>query len=303
MSLKLFSNVNVLEVGDALTAFEDGYTLYDARYVQKSGDTMTGALFIDGSSDVTQLRVQGKSAQTANLQTWEDTGGTVLTQLDKSGGLRIGTTYGDQTIKLGLANTYPFELAHADLPGAQIFHVEAAKYVTATEDVQYYGANFLFQLGVSGSHVTSGVTGFTETVRNIDTGKVNNATGASYLVQNTGGGTIQDAAGLVAGINNSSGTLQHAYGILINYILNSGTLNDAYGIYLPDINAGDTKNYAIFTNAGDIALMASSSDKIGFHGAAPVARQTVTGSRGGNAALASLLTKLANLGLIIDSTT
>lgn len=42
---------------------------------------------------------------------------------------------------------------------------------------------------------------------------------------------------------------------------------------------------------------------IGFHATAPVAKPTVTGSRGGNAALASLLTALANYGLITDSTT
>ena len=40
---------------------------------------------------------------------------------------------------------------------------------------------------------------------------------------------------------------------------------------------------------------------IGFLGAAAVVRPTVTGSRGGNAALASLLTALANLGLVVDS--
>lgn len=39
---------------------------------------------------------------------------------------------------------------------------------------------------------------------------------------------------------------------------------------------------------------------LGFYGTAAVAQQTVTGSRGGNAALADLLTKLATLGLIID---
>ncbi len=46
-----------------------------------------------------------------------------------------------------------------------------------------------------------------------------------------------------------------------------------------------------------------SAAKIGFLGASAVTRPTVTGSRGGNAALASLLTALANLGLITDSTT
>src|SRR6476620_6737840 len=98
MAVKLYSNVNVLEVGDALTDFEDGYGVYDARYVLKGGDTMTGALMVDGSANAAQLRVQGVSGQTANLQNWEASDGTVLTQLERSGALRIGTTYGDQTI-------------------------------------------------------------------------------------------------------------------------------------------------------------------------------------------------------------
>jgi hypothetical protein len=42
---------------------------------------------------------------------------------------------------------------------------------------------------------------------------------------------------------------------------------------------------------------------IGFYGTAPAAKPAITGSRGGNAALADLLTKLAALGLITDSTT
>lgn len=43
-----------------------------------------------------------------------------------------------------------------------------------------------------------------------------------------------------------------------------------------------------------------SNPMIGFLGTAPVAKPTVTGSRGGNAALADLLTKLAAFGLITD---
>ena len=42
---------------------------------------------------------------------------------------------------------------------------------------------------------------------------------------------------------------------------------------------------------------------VGFYGTAAQAKPTVTGSRGGNAALASLLTALAGLGLITDSST
>lgn len=43
-------------------------------------------------------------------------------------------------------------------------------------------------------------------------------------------------------------------------------------------------------------------NKIGFHGVTAVVLEAVTGSRGGNAALADLLTKLANKGIITDST-
>lgn len=42
---------------------------------------------------------------------------------------------------------------------------------------------------------------------------------------------------------------------------------------------------------------------VGFNGSAAITKPTVTGSRGGNAALASLLTALASYGLITDSST
>lgn len=42
---------------------------------------------------------------------------------------------------------------------------------------------------------------------------------------------------------------------------------------------------------------------IGFFNTTPAAKPTVTGSRGGNAALASFLTGLATLGLVTDSST
>ncbi|MER8846056.1 hypothetical protein [Mesorhizobium australicum] len=48
---------------------------------------------------------------------------------------------------------------------------------------------------------------------------------------------------------------------------------------------------------------AANTTGIGFNGTAPVAKPTVTGAKGGNAALTSLLTQLASTGLITDSTT
>lgn len=59
----------------------------------------------------------------------------------------------------------------------------------------------------------------------------------------------------------------------------------------------------IFTDTADSAAVHTldgTGNKLGFHGATSVAKQTVTGSRGGNAALADLLAKLATVGLITD---
>jgi hypothetical protein len=50
-------------------------------------------------------------------------------------------------------------------------------------------------------------------------------------------------------------------------------------------------------------MLALSGSGIGFFGAQPAARPTVRGSRGGNGALASLISSLASLGLITDNTT
>ena len=58
---------------------------------------------------------------------------------------------------------------------------------------------------------------------------------------------------------------------------------------------------------GSVQLMggtvAASASGVGFFGTSPVAKPTITGSRGGNAALASLLTALAGMGQITDSST
>lgn len=57
------------------------------------------------------------------------------------------------------------------------------------------------------------------------------------------------------------------------------------------------------TDDPDITPSVIGLSGIGFYGSAPGAKPTVTGSRDGNAALASLLSALSGLGLITDSTT
>lgn len=81
-------------------------------------------------------------------------------------------------------------------------------------------------------------------------------------------------------------------------------------VTLPIITRETQDNTGIFFAASKVGIaaagferFAANSTGVGFYGSAPVARPVVTGSRGGNAALSSLLTALANLGLIANSTT
>lgn len=84
----------------------------------------------------------------------------------------------------------------------------------------------------------------------------------------------------------------------------SGTQNNYFrmeaGAAVLHVTAETQFNAAAF--GGRVHTLNGVANTLGFHGAAPVARQTISGSRGGNAALASLLTALANLGLITDGT-
>jgi hypothetical protein len=57
----------------------------------------------------------------------------------------------------------------------------------------------------------------------------------------------------------------------------------------------------IFGTTTGTKIGTATTQKIGFYNATPIVKPTVTGAHSGNAALQSLLTALANLGLIVDS--
>jgi hypothetical protein len=99
------------------------------------------------------------------------------------------------------------------------------------------------------------------------------------------------------------------------------TLSSQTGIFIAD---GGTGNIDIGTTDGDVTISASGAtgfvqlrgaagtlgiflggigDALAFYGTVPITKPVVNGSRGGNGALTVLLSQLANLGLITDSTT
>lgn len=70
----------------------------------------------------------------------------------------------------------------------------------------------------------------------------------------------------------------------------------AGGLYLS--GAPGALNHLLINSSGHLSI----GQRVGFNGTTPIAKPTVSGSRGGNAALDSLLTALANYGLITNST-
>jgi len=69
--------------GTNFTGIPDG--AMDTDYVEVAGDTMTGALLIDGTADVIQLKVQGHSTQNANVFEVEDSDGVDVFTVDSGG--------------------------------------------------------------------------------------------------------------------------------------------------------------------------------------------------------------------------
>ncbi len=113
-------------------------------------------------------------------------------------------------------------------------------------------------------------------------------------------------ATLLAGFQQSGGDTQFRTFTRPLQIITASNLELTSGSTSPtSISAGSHASGFRALAGAFVGLQITNTDgtgRVAFYGATPVAKPTVTGSRGGNAALASLLTELANLGLIVDST-
>jgi hypothetical protein len=102
-----------------------------------------------------------------------------------------------------------------------------------------------------------------------------------------------------------------AISILLDRV-NAAETTLAAGIFIDSTHANPSSKIANWrSNGADVLVLTPSlltltanarfNGTVGFNNTAPISKPTVTGSRGANAALASLLTALASYGLIVDS--
>lgn len=154
-------------------------------------------------------------------------------------------------------------------------------------------------LGGTGANAVSVVIGATSAAARLDITDTNASTSAiqnAAILRSTNAGTPSAGfgVGLRAGLKSTTTADQDAGRIAVLWNDATHATRQADMVF----SAWYTSNEREFMRgrAGSAAPM------IGFLGATPIAKPTITGSRGGNAALADLLTQLANYGLITDGT-
>lgn len=118
------------------------------------------------------------------------------------------------------------------------------------------------------------------------------------LMNRTGGAQGTDTAGLEAEIAQERSARAAADQVLQSAIAGVGA---AASSGASDLRS-ELRSETISRQAAD-TLLVPRNGPVSFYGATPQIKQTVTGAKGGNAALASLLTALADYGLITDSST
>lgn len=108
----------------------------------------------------------------------------------------------------------------------------------------------------------------------------------------------------------SDGVAEHGLRVFGGTLrVGDGSLSTPGLAYINDVDTGFARinpNDMVWTVGGLGAIWAreaAGATQVAFHGLTPQNKQTITGSRGGNAALASLLTALNFIGLISDTTT
>jgi parallel beta-helix repeat protein len=183
-----------------------------------------------------------------------------------------------------------------------------------TANQNYYAGNYLAgnktanRSLIGANNVFIGHPG-SEAIVNVSGGSAA-APGLSFIASPTSGlyrsGT-DDVGVTVAG--NVSAVLRSVSGAVNYPVIRSGA-TDNIDIFSEGSSANINTNISCKGSTGSVVLRSGNSAAVviatqgglGFQGSAAIAKPTVTGSRGANAALASLLTALANYGLITDST-
>jgi hypothetical protein len=223
------------------------------------------------------------------------TGAISATTLTSTGATSVGTT-----LAVTGATTLTGALSGSSATFSTTLGVTGA---TTLSTVSTSGAATLNSAAVTNNATvggTLGVTGTTTVAAVNASGNITvtgadlqiNGTNKAYRFRRGGGGLDLEATGADLVVSNWSGTnfngTQRSY---FRLSADAQNVQVAGKVEFVDALYGATKH-----------VLDGAANTIGFFGTAAAAKQTVSGAKGGNAALASLLTALVAYGLITDST-
>jgi hypothetical protein len=231
---------------DALSGGGTNYAIYTNAGLVRFGDAVD---IIGSDAADTQLLVKGAAAQSANLQEWQNSAGTILAVVDEEGHVGVldtPTEYIPFTVlkseNRGDANT---------LYGALIRRWLST---TGTQTGVVYG---LFgSMHHAGTGTVNTTKGIFAGVYGASSGTTADASGLHAYAEASGSANFTSAIGVRAQISNvGSGAIGVGYALFVSSPVNSGggTFTTHYGLYISAQTAAGT-NYAIYTNAGDVRL-------------------------------------------------
>ena len=279
------------------------------------GDDWVSLAYLD-SSDVLQLAVpSGGSRPVVNTDGRVTVGRTLaVTHADHSAAVptvRVQSAAGATALRVEDAGSQAVLLVSGDRTVTA-----AAGYLMRLEGTLTRANDSLFALqiapAVSGNNGSSNHILF-DVNPTVGAGTAPNslALSRSYPVVSSGGtvGDVRCFDVQSAVVGSSTLTALYGYRFRDTYVDNGGgsALTTLYAFHVDDLGGGANAaaaSYAWHSGKGRHRFGDNSADtRIGFFGATPATKPEVTGSRGGNTALASLITQLASLGLVTDSTT
>ena len=237
-------------------------------------ETFTDAVVVDGSQDITQLRVQAHSTQNQPLQTWENNAGNPLVRLNSDGRLELGDVTIATTPNAFLEADQGFTSASPIKQGVQsrgiVSGVMSDPLAWSVHELEFQGTGGVSstQKALRGKlmHANTGNSvgadlraGDFEVENQAGSGgqKVGQATGVYGRVNNGANGSTAylNQAAAVRGeiVNNSGDTIDDAAAFEVVSPTNTGTIGKLYGLRVPNLTVGSS-NYAIHTGQGLVHL-------------------------------------------------
>lgn len=213
----------------------------------------TAAQTITGSADAIQLKIKANATQTATLQEWQNSSGTLLSAVDGMGSFGIGVAPGSlyklivnetKTANTGFLDSCRFQVTVTPTGTSDAFII-AARIISLSSGTQNITGTIcgLYNQAIHASSGTLAVLEGGQFIAKLNAtgGNVTNAYGAEFTIQ-----TAASSGGVITNVQNVNIKSPD-----IN-ATSTTTITNLYGIYINSMSIGTSLNYALYTNVGRV---------------------------------------------------